>query len=65
MTDNDPNKKLNDKRLQIEMGTLQLNLQRFELRLMEIDVEKDKLQENIETSNKRIIEIQSLLKGVK
>ena len=65
MTDNDPNKKLNDKRLQIEMGTLHINLQRFELRLMEIDVEKEKLQENSEATNKRIAEIQSLLTGVK
>lgn len=61
MSDNDPNKKLNDKRLQIEMGTLQLNLQRFELRLMEMDVEKTKLQENIESSTKRIAEIKELL----
>jgi hypothetical protein len=65
MTDIDPNKKLNEKRLQIEAGTLQLNLQRFELRLMEIDVEKVKIQENIDASNKRITEIQSLLTGVK
>jgi hypothetical protein len=64
MTDIDPNKKLNDKRLQIEMGTMQLNLQRFELRFMEIDEEKIKLQENINSTNKRITEIQTVL-GVK
>jgi len=61
MVDIDPNKKLNDKRLQIEIGTLQLNLQRFELRFMEIDAEKIKLQENIDASNKRIAEIQKVL----
>jgi hypothetical protein len=61
MSDNDPNKKLNDKRLQIEMGTLQLNLQRFELRLMEMDVEKIKLQENVDSSTQRIAEIKALL----
>jgi hypothetical protein len=61
MSDNDPNKKLNDKRLQIEVGTLQLNLQRFELRFMEIDAEKIKLQENIDATNKRIAEIQKVL----
>lgn len=65
MSDIDPNKKLNDKRLQIEMGTLQLNLQRFELRFMEIDVEKIKLQENMDASSKRIAEIQKLLTGAK
>ena len=61
MSDNDHIKRLNNKRLQIEMGTMQLNLQRFELRFMEIDEEKIKLQENIEASNKRIAEIQKLL----
>jgi len=61
MGDNDPNKKLNDKRLQIELGTMQLNLQRFELRFMEIDVEKIKLQENIDSTNKRIVEIKTIL----
>jgi hypothetical protein len=65
MSDNEPNKKLNDKRLQIEVSALQLNLQRFELRFMEIDEEKVKLQENIVASNKRIAEIQNILTGVK
>lgn len=61
MSDNDPNKKLNDKRLEIEMGTLQVNLQRFELRLMEMEAEKEKLQENATSSIKRIAEIKILL----
>jgi hypothetical protein len=61
MSDNDPNKKLNDKRLSIEADTMKLNIQRFELRLMEIDAEKGKLQENIESSAKRIAEIKNLL----
>jgi hypothetical protein len=61
MSDNDPNKKLNLKRLQIEMFGLQLNLQRLELRVMEIDEEKVKIAENTEASNKRIGEIQKIL----
>jgi hypothetical protein len=61
MSDNDPNKGLNDKRLKIEADTMSLNIQRFELRLMEIDVERTKLQENIASSNKRIAEIKGLL----
>lgn len=65
MVDNDPNKKLNTKRMQIELGSLQLNLQRFELRFMEIDEEKIKLQENIDSTNKRIVEIQKILSEVK
>jgi hypothetical protein len=61
MSDNEPNKKLNDKRLQIEADTMRLNIQRFELRMMEIDAEKVKLQENMDASSKRIAEIQKVL----
>lgn len=61
MSDNDPNKKLNLKRLQVELFGIQLNLQRLELRLMEIDEEKVKIAENVASSNKRISEIQKIL----
>jgi hypothetical protein len=61
MSDNDPNKKLNSKRLEVEMFGLQLNLKRFELRIMEIEDEKIKISENVEASNKRIAEIQKLI----
>lgn len=61
MSDNDPNKKLNLKRLEVEMFGLQLNLKRLELRVMEIDEEKTKIAENVDASNKRIGEIQRLL----
>jgi predicted nucleic acid-binding Zn-ribbon protein len=61
MSDNDPNKKLNSKRLEIEMFGLQLNLKRLELRVMEIEDEKAKISENVAASNKRIEDIQRLL----
>jgi len=61
MSDNDPNKKLNLKRLEVEMFGLQLNLKRLELRIMEIDEEKIKISENVEASNKRIGEIQKII----
>jgi hypothetical protein len=61
MSDNDPSVKLNSKRLEVEMFGLQLNLKRFELRVMEIEDEKAKISENVEASNKRIAEIQKLI----
>ena len=61
MADLEPNKRLNRKRMEIEVGSLQLNLQRFELRFMEIEEEKVKLQENIDSTNKRIDEIRHIL----
>lgn len=65
MSDIDPNKKLNDKRLAIESSSMKLNLERYELRLMEIEEEKKKITENMEASIKRIAEIQNLLNGAK
>lgn len=61
MSDNDPSKRLNSKRLEVEMFGLQLNLKRLELRVMEIEDEKVKISENVDASNKRIGEIQRLL----
>jgi hypothetical protein len=61
MSDNDPSVKLNSKRLEVEMFGLQLNLKRFELRIMEIEDEKIKISENVAASNKRIAEIQKLI----
>jgi hypothetical protein len=62
MVDNDPNAVLNRKRLLIESGSMQLNIQRMELRLMEIEAEKDKVNENIVSSNKRIEELAAQIK---
>jgi hypothetical protein len=61
MSDNDPNKKLNSKRQQVELFGIQLNIQRLELRLMEIEEEKLKIAENIDSSTKRIAELQKMI----
>jgi hypothetical protein len=61
VSDNDPNQQLNDKRLRVESTSMTLNIQRLELRLMEIEVEKAKVLENMDSSNKRIGEIKKLL----
>jgi len=61
MADLEHNKKLNIKRSEIEISSLELNLQRFELRFMEIEAEKVTLQENIDSTNKRIAEIKAAL----
>jgi predicted nucleic acid-binding Zn-ribbon protein len=61
MADKGPNKELNRKRTQIEISSLRLNLERFELRFMEIEDEKIKLQENIDSTNKRLDELKVIL----
>jgi hypothetical protein len=61
MSDHDPNKRLNTKRMQVEVFGLQLNIQRLELRMMEIEDEKVKIAENVEAATKRIAELQNTL----
>jgi hypothetical protein len=61
MSDNNPSKNLNKKRLSVELNSMALNIQRVELRHMELEEEKIKLDENIAASNKRILEIQEQL----
>lgn len=63
MSDNDPNKLLNKKRLSVELSSMRLNLERFDLRIMELDEEKIKINENKEATNKRILELETQLKG--
>ena len=57
MADKMPNNLLAKKRLAVELGTMNVNLDRMDLRLMELDAEKDSVKENMEATKKRIIEI--------
>jgi hypothetical protein len=63
MSDIDPNRHLNQKRLQIELDTMKLNIQRMDLRLMELDEEKKTINENMIATTKHIDELQKRLAG--
>ena len=62
MADITPNMALNKKRLSIEMLAMRLNIERMDLRALELEVEKQTVVENVTASNKRILEIQEQLK---
>jgi phage-related tail protein len=51
MADIDPNKDLNRKRLQVHVTEMNLQLERFDLRKMEMQEELRKIEENIKATN--------------
>lgn len=54
MADIMPNIDINKKRLKVKLIELQTNIERMELRLMELDEEKSKVLDNMEITKKAI-----------
>ena len=65
MADIKTNVDLNKKRLSVELSAMRLNLERADLRLMELDDEKARINENKESTAKRIVELQEQLQETK
>jgi hypothetical protein len=65
MGDMMPNLPLNKKRLQVEANSMRLNLDRFDLREMELVEEQQKLKENREATLKRIAELEKQIQEIK
>lgn len=65
MADIMPNVALNRKRLQVEVTSMRLNLERFDLRVMELVEEQQKLTENKEATLKRITELEKQIQEMK
>jgi hypothetical protein len=65
MADIDPNKELNKKRLQVHVTEMKLQLERFDLRKMEIQEELRKIEENIKATNADIANTLDTLSKIK
>lgn len=65
MADLMPNLVLNKKRLQVEVSTMKLNMERFDLRELELAEEQNKLRENKESTLKRIAELEKQIQEMK
>lgn len=65
MSDITPNAALNKKRLQVEASTMRLNLERFDLRELELAEEQSKLHDNKEATLKRIVELEKQIQEIK
>jgi hypothetical protein len=62
MADISPNQDLARKRLKVELSNMLLNTERMELRLMELDVERVVVEDNMVATKKRVTEIQEQMK---
>ena len=58
MSDIKPNLVLRQKQIQVKISELKLNLERMDLRKMELDDEKSKIDLNIDATNKALDELQ-------
>lgn len=61
MSDIKPNLPLRRMQVQVKISELQLNLQRMDLRKMELDDERVKIDLNVEATNKSIQDLQKQL----
>ena len=59
MSDIQPNLELRKKQIQVRIFELQLNLERMDLRKMELEDERSKIELNIDATNKAIKELQA------
>ena len=64
MADVTPNYRLEKKRLELERGSILLSIQRQELRLFEIEDEKDKVAYNIELLQKNISDLEEKISKI-
>lgn len=62
MADISPNQDLARKRLKVEYSNMLLNVERMELRLMELDAERVVIEDNMTATKKRVNEISEQLK---
>lgn len=65
MSDLDPNKDLNKKRLQVHVTEMKLQLERLDLRKMEMAEELRKIEENIKATNFDIQNTQDAITKIK
>lgn len=61
MSDIKPNLSLRQKQIQVKISELNLNLERMDLRKMELDDERVKIDVNIEATVKALQDLQSQL----
>lgn len=65
MADLDHNKELNKKRLQVHVTEMKLQLERFDLRKLEVAEELRKIEENITATNLDISKTQESINNIK
>jgi len=65
MADQEPNVALGLKRSEVERDGMKLRYQQQELRLLEIEEEKERIRENMEATKKEVVNIEANIKKIK
>ena len=65
MSDVQPNRFVELKRMEVERDGMKLRYQQQELRLLEIDDEKLRIRENMDATKKEISNLDGVIKGLK
>ena len=65
MADVVPNRKVELKRMEVERDGMKLRYQQQELRLLEIDDEKERVKDNMEATKKEISNLEGVIKDLR
>ena len=65
MSDVEPNRQVELKRMEVERDSMKLRYQQQELRLLEIDDEKDRIRDNMEATKKEISNLEGVIKDLR
>ena len=65
MADQEPNRRVELKRMEVEKDGMKLRYQQQELRLLEIDDEKERIKDNMEATKKEISNLEGVIKQLK
>ena len=65
MSDIEPNRQVELKRMEVERDGMKLRYQQQELRLLEIDDEKLRIRENMEATKKEVSNMDGVIKQLK
>ena len=65
MADQEPNRIVELKRMEVERDGMKLRYQQQDLRLLEIDDEKERIKDNMEATKKEISNLEGVIKQLK
>jgi len=65
MADQEPNRIVELKRMEVERDGMKLRYQQQDLRLLEIDDEKERIKDNMEATKKEISNMEGVIKQLK
>ena len=65
MADQEPNRRVELKRMEVEKDGMKLRYQQQELRLLEIDDEKERIKDNMKATKKEISNLEGVIKQLK